>query len=184
MVTWRGSGANQKPMELVPSADFWTQKRTSSRQKESNRDNSWRCRWWLCELGLSVPGAMRGWLFARKLVATHTAMRQCLLPNEGKEELTQVEDSDLSKIYWFRSALRRRKLSSALVTRPKRLFYLGARLVGGHAKPGQRVPLEYSRDALAEPMRRLKPFIKQVRYGVVRYGVFKPEGSRGTCWRA
>ena len=53
------------------------------------------------------------------------------------------------------------------------------RLLGGHAKPGEKVPLVYSRDALAGPLRTLENVIS----AIVR-GHFAPDKTRSGRWCA
>ena len=52
------------------------------------------------------------------------------------------------------------------------------RLFGGQAKPGERTPMEHSRDAMAGPLHRL-----QVSLTVVRNGAFKPGQARSLRWK-
>jgi len=52
------------------------------------------------------------------------------------------------------------------------------RLLGGHAKPGQLVPLEYSRDALSGPLWRLKRVTS-----AVSAGIFRPDSARPKRWQ-
>ena len=51
------------------------------------------------------------------------------------------------------------------------------RLLGGHAKPGERVPLEYSRDALAGPLLTLERVVR-----AVKLGIFRPDSTRSGRW--
>jgi hypothetical protein len=51
------------------------------------------------------------------------------------------------------------------------------RLLGGHARPGEKAPLEYSRDALAGPLRRATRLIM-----AVRLGIFDPDCTRSGRW--
>ena len=51
------------------------------------------------------------------------------------------------------------------------------RLLGGHAKPGQKVTLEYSRDALAGPLERMRHVL-----GEIRTGGFRPDQRRASRW--
>jgi hypothetical protein len=51
------------------------------------------------------------------------------------------------------------------------------RLLGGHAKPGDRSALEYSRDALAGPLRELEKITT-----LVRMGQFNPDETRSGRW--
>ncbi|CAK0898636.1 unnamed protein product [Prorocentrum cordatum] len=47
------------------------------------------------------------------------------------------------------------------------------RLLGGHIKPGERVPIEYSRDALAGPLREVVQLFEQI-----NSGAFDPDATR------
>ena len=53
------------------------------------------------------------------------------------------------------------------------------RLLGSHARPGDTSVLEYSRDALAGPLRRLDDLL-----GLVRSGAFCPDLTRSGRWQS
>ena len=51
------------------------------------------------------------------------------------------------------------------------------RLLGGHSNPGEKMTLEYSRDALAGPLLRLEEVVR-----AVRKGEFRPDSTRSGRW--
>lgn len=53
------------------------------------------------------------------------------------------------------------------------------RLLGGHTKPGDRMPLEYSRDAMAAPLRCVEAV-----YKAIRAGEFDPDATRSGRWKS
>ena len=183
LVTCRRSGANQKSMELVPSADFWREAHFGKTKRQAETEAgvagsgfaNWTCR---C-LGRCVAGCSQG-SWSRRT----PAMRPCFLPNEGKEGVnagrgestsvltTRLKDLLISigveKNEVFQYSCHSAKATLLSWCAKAGMKMEDGRLLSGHVKLGQRVPLEYSRDVLAGPIRRLETLIKQVRSGVFK----------------
>ena len=147
-----------------------------SDQKE---DLSW-ANWWIGarmaeglsafddEVLMPTPSAGGGWLRAVPMSAPQlTSVLQKLLVEAG------MQPSEAAK--YTSHSLKSTTLSwcaKAGMTMQSR------RLLGGHVKPGEKSVLEYSRDALAGPLRELAGIMAKI-----RSGEFDPDETRSGRWK-
>ena len=154
-------------------------------------------------LGLSVVAFRKGfsdepwadaWLSARKKLGLDAKVRGALLPAVGagnkfvngvpmtssqlnhfaRDLLVAIFGAEAPEIVFSSHACKATLLSWAAKAG---MSVADRRLLGGHAKPGDKSVLEYSRDALAGPLNKLEKLI-----GMVGKGQFMPDETRSGRW--
>ena len=154
-------------------------------------------------LGLPVAGPARGlsdspwalpWLEARKKLYLTCDERGVLMPAKGPghsyvdgvamtaPQFTEILQHLLVDVGVEPSVAKRFSSHSCKATVLSWAAKYGLtlqerRLLGGHAKPGDKTPLEYSRDALAGPLHAVNGMLADI-----RSGRFDPDSTRSGRW--
>ena len=146
-------------------------------------------------LGEGVTGLAwaEAWLRLRAAVGLDAAQDGCLMPGvltDGCFSTSRMATDEVAG--WVRVLAREEGASDDLVAlmgshslKATLLAWAAKagmdmqhrRLLGYHAAPGERTPLEYSRDAMAAPLRALRDIVD-----CVRDGSFDPEATRSGRW--